>query len=132
VFVENINKRNIIYWVQGLCSNHEKSLSLGERGLGGLDRTKCPSTNFNDHVLKPVAESLRAKKVYCNIQDVCKWDAKNDDKKCKPATPDEAESLAKVICVIAEVAHQKKKHLSELRWKISKGDTDSEDQETPS
>jgi len=41
--------------------NREKSLALGERGLEGFDRVKCPSANFNDHVLTPVAASLRAK-----------------------------------------------------------------------
>jgi hypothetical protein len=60
-FVKNIKEGDIIYWAQGLCANREKSLALGERGLEGLDRTKCPSANFNDNILKPVAASLRAK-----------------------------------------------------------------------
>ena len=42
-FVKNIKERDIIYWVQGLCVNREKSLALGERGLEGFDRAKCPS-----------------------------------------------------------------------------------------
>jgi hypothetical protein len=108
VFVENITKRDIIYWVQRLCPNREKSLALGKRGLEGLDQAKCHSANFNDHILKPIAESLLAKKVYCNIQDGCKRDAKN----CKPAMPKEAERLAKVICVTAKLAHQKKANSS--------------------
>jgi hypothetical protein len=83
----------IIYWVQGLCANHEKSLALGERGLEGLDRAKCPSANFNDNVLEPVAASLHAKMVYCNIWDVCIWDGVN----CLPATAEEAKRLAEVI-----------------------------------
>ena len=112
MFGENINKWDIIYWVQGLCPNHEKSLALGKRGVEGLDWAKCPSANFNDHVLKPIAESLHAKKAYCNIRDVCRRDAKNDDKKCLPATPEEAEGLAKVICVIVELAQQKKPNSS--------------------
>ena len=70
-FVRNIEGGNIIYWTQGLCPNHEKSLALGGRGLEGLDRANCPSANFNDSVLKPVAARLRAKMVYCNIRDVC-------------------------------------------------------------
>ena len=70
-FAKNIKEQDIIYWVQGLCPNCEKTLALGERGLEGLDRAKCPSANFNDRVLKPVAARLRAKKVYCNIRDVC-------------------------------------------------------------
>ncbi len=60
-FVKNIKEGDFIYWAQGLCANREKSLALGERGLEGLDRTKCPSANFNDNILKPVAASLRAK-----------------------------------------------------------------------
>ena len=66
-FAKNIKERETIYWVQGLCPNHAKSLALGERGLAGLDRAKCPSANFGDRVFKPVAKSLRAKKVYCVI-----------------------------------------------------------------
>ena len=54
-FAKNIKEGDIIYWVQGLCANREKSLALGERGLEGFDRAKCPSANFNDNVLKPVA-----------------------------------------------------------------------------
>jgi len=102
-FAKNINEGDIIYWVQGLCTNCKKSLALGERGLEGLDRSKCPSANCSDHVLKPVAESLHAKKVYCNIRDVCIRDAAN----CLPATPEEAKRLAEVIGVIAELAHRK-------------------------
>ena len=94
------------YWVQGLCPNREKSLALGERGLEGLDRAKCPSANFNDNVLKPVAASLRAKMVYCNIRDVCIRDGDNCN--CMPATHEEAERMAKVIGVIAKLAHQRK------------------------
>ena len=66
-FAKNIKERETIYWVQGLCPNRAKSLALGERGLVGLDRAKCPSANFSDRILKPVAKSLRAKKVYCVI-----------------------------------------------------------------
>ena len=102
-FAKNIEERDIIYWVQGLCPNLEKSLALGERGLEGLDRANCPSANFNDNVLKPVAASLRAKMVYCNIRDVCIRDCVN----CLPATPEEAKRLAEVIGVITELAHQK-------------------------
>jgi len=54
-FAKNIKEGVIIYWVQGLCANCEKSLALGERDLEGFDRAKCPSANFNDNVLKPVA-----------------------------------------------------------------------------
>jgi len=102
-FVKNIKERDIIYWVQGLCVNREKSHALGERGLEGFDRAKCPSANFNDNVLNPVAASLRAKKVYCNIRDVCIRDTAN----CLPATPEEAKRLADVICDIAKLAHRK-------------------------
>jgi len=44
VFAKNIKEGDIIYWVQGLCPNREKSLALGERGLEGLDRANCPVT----------------------------------------------------------------------------------------
>jgi hypothetical protein len=127
-FAKNIKEGNIIYWAQGLCPNHEKSLALGGRGLEGLDRANCPSANSNDRILKPVSASLRAKMVYCNIRDVCIRDGVN----CLPATPEEAKRLAEVIGVIAELAHQKKDkiHLSELRWEIDQDDADSEDQES--
>jgi hypothetical protein len=103
-FSKNIKEQDIIYWVQGLCPNREKSLSLGERGLEGLDRENCPSANFNDNVLESVAASLHAKKVYCNIQDVCIRDGEN--RMC--TTSEEAEWMAEVIGVIAELAHRKK------------------------
>jgi hypothetical protein len=103
-FAKNIEERDIIYWVQGLCPNREKSLALGGRGLEGLDQETCPSANFNDCVLKPVAARLRAKMVYCNIRDVCIRDGVN----CLPATTEEAKRLAEVIGVIAKLAHQKK------------------------
>jgi len=103
-FVKNIKERNNIYWVQGLCANREKFLALGERGLEGFHWGKCPSANFSNHVLKPVAESLCAKKVYCNIRDECI----QDGKKCMCATPEEAERMAEVIGVIAKLAHKKK------------------------
>ena len=127
-FAKNIKEGDIIYWVQGLCANREKSLALGNRGLERFYWAKCPSANFNDNVLKPVAASLRAKMVYCNIRDVCIRDGVN----CLPATPEEAKRLAEVIGVIAELAHQKKDkiHLSELRWEIDQDDADSEDQES--
>ena len=102
-FAKNIKEGEIIYWVQGLCPNREKSLALGERGLEGLDRANCPSANFSDRVLKPVAESLRAKMIYCNIRDECIRDGVN----CLPVTAEEAKRLAEVIGVFAELAHRK-------------------------
>ena len=100
---KNIKEGEIIYWVQGLCPNREKSLALGKRGLEGLDRATCPSANFSDRVPKPVAESLRAKMIYCFIRDECIRDGVN----CLPATAEEAKRLAEVIGVFAELAHQK-------------------------
>ena len=105
-FVRNIKEGEIIYWTQGLCPNHEKSLALGGRGLEGFDRESCPSANFNDRILKPIAERLRAKMVYCNIRDVCV--RSRDGANCFPATVKEAERLAEVIGVIAKLAHLKK------------------------
>ena len=103
-FVRNIEEGDIIYWTQGLCPNSEKSLALGGRGLEGLDWESCPSANFTNKVLKQVAERLRAKMVYSNIRDVCIRDGVN----CMCATSEEAERMAEVISVIAELAHQKK------------------------
>jgi hypothetical protein len=102
-FAKNIKEGDTIYWVQGLCPNREKSLALGKRGLGGLDHASCPSANFNDRVLEPVAERLRAKMVYCNIRDECIRDGEN--RMC--ATAEEAKRLAEVIGVFAELVHQK-------------------------
>jgi hypothetical protein len=103
-FAKNIKPKKTIYWVQALCPNREKSLALGMRGLEGLDRASCPSANFNDRVLEPVAERLRAKMVYCNIRDVCIRDGETN---CMCATTEEAKRLAAVICVFAELAYQK-------------------------
>ena len=52
-----------------------------------------PERKLNDNVLKPVAASLRAKMVYCNIWDVCIRDGVN----CLPVTAEEAKRLAEVI-----------------------------------
>jgi hypothetical protein len=103
-FAKNIKPKKTIYWVLALCPNREKSLALGTRGLEGLDRASCPSANFNDRVLEPVAERLRAKMVYCNIRDVC---IREGETNCMCATTEEAKRLAEVICVFAELAHQK-------------------------
>ena len=94
-FAKNIKEGDIIYWVQGLCANREKSLALGDRGLERFYWEKCPSANFNDNVLKPVAASLRAKMVYCNIRDVCirKERDGQDGGNCLPATVEEAEKV---------------------------------------
>ncbi len=100
---KNIKEGEIIYWVQGLCANREKSLALGERGLEGFDRANCPSANFSDNVLEPVAASLCAKMVYCNIRDECIRKGDN----CMCATHEEAERVAEVIGVFAKLAHQK-------------------------
>ncbi len=105
---KNIKEGGTIYWVQGLCANLEKSLALGERGLEVLDRANCPSANFNDRVLKPVAAKLRAKMVFCNIRDLCIRDGVN----CMCAMSEEAERMAEVIGVIAKLAHQKKRNSS--------------------
>jgi hypothetical protein len=105
---KNIKEWEIIYWVQGLWPNPEKSLALGKRGLEGLDRAIFPSANFNDRILKPVAARLHAKMVYCNIRDVCIRDGVN----CLPATHEEAKRLAEVISVIAKLVHQKKPNSS--------------------
>ena len=110
---KNIKEGGTIYWVQGLCTNLEKSLALGERGLEVLDRPYCPSANFNIRVLKPVAAKLRAKMVFCNIQDVCIRDGVN----CMCAMSEEAERMAEVISVIAELAHQKKPAVENLSRK---------------
>ena len=106
---KDIKEGQIIYWVQGLCANREKSLALGERGLDGFDPANCPSANFSERVLKPVAASLGAKLVYCNIRDECIRKGDN----CMCATHEEAERMA-----------------SELRWEIDQDDADSEDQES--
>jgi hypothetical protein len=100
---KDIKEGQIIYWVQGLCANREKSLALGERGLDGFDLANCPSANFSERVLKPVAASLGAKLVYCNIRDECIWKGDN----CMCATHEEAERMAEVIGVFAKLAHQK-------------------------
>jgi DNA segregation ATPase FtsK/SpoIIIE-like protein len=107
--IRNIEEGDIIYWTQGLCPNREKFLALGGRGLEGLDQESCPSANFTDKVLKQVAERLRAKMVYSNIRERCIREERDgrDGRNCLPATVEEAERLAEVICVIAELAHLK-------------------------
>ena len=52
----------------------------------------------------PVAAKLRAKMVFCNNRDVCIRDGVN----CMCATSEEAERMAEIISVIAELAHKKK------------------------
>ena len=111
-FAKNIKDGEVIYWFQGLCASREKSLALGERGLKGFDRAKCPSANFNDNVLKPVTASLSAKMVYCNIRDVCIRDGAN----CLPATK-RPKGWLKLFVPSPNLPTEKSQiHLSELRW----------------
>ena len=99
--IENIPEGATIFWCQGLCDFYDKSLALGESNLDTVERKKCPSANTYDHLYKPLAVLLNAILVFINIRNLCKRTA--DGKNCMPATPDEAETMAKVICSVAEL-----------------------------
>jgi len=55
----------ILYWYQGLCDYHEKSLMSGKT-IESIDREKCPSTQFYDCVPENFAQTFKTEIIYAN------------------------------------------------------------------
>jgi hypothetical protein len=92
----------IFYWCQGLCNYYAKSLMLmsGET-LEGVDRSKCPSAQFNDQILVNIAQTGPVI-LFCNFRGECKRTP--DGKNCMDPTPEEAKQIVEVIIAFARLA----------------------------
>ena len=89
------------YWCQGLCDYYKKSL-MSSKTLEGVDRSKCPSAQFNDQILVRIAKTLATDIVFSNFWGECK--RKPDGKNCMDPTPEEAIKIAEVIIAFARFA----------------------------
>jgi hypothetical protein len=89
------------YWCQGLCDYYTKSMMSGET-LEGVDRSKCPSAQFNDQILVRIAQTLATGIMFCNFRGECK--RKPDGKNCMEPTPEEAIKIVEVIIAFARLA----------------------------
>ena len=89
------------YWCQGLCDYYTKSLMSGKT-LEGVDRSKCPSAQFNDQILIRIAQTLSPGIMFCNFRGECKRTP--DGKNCMDPTPEEAIKIVEVIIAFARLA----------------------------
>jgi hypothetical protein len=89
------------YWCQGLCDYYTKSLMSGKT-LEYVDRSKCPSAQFNDQILDRTAQTLATGIMFCNFRGECK--RKPDGKNCMDPTPEEAIKIVAVIIAFARLA----------------------------
>jgi hypothetical protein len=89
------------YWCQGLCDYYTKSLMSGKT-LEDVDRSKCPSAQFNNQILVLIAQTLATGIMFCNFRGECK--RKPDGKNCMDPTPEEAIKIVKVIIAFARLA----------------------------
>ena len=89
------------YWCQGLCDYYTKSLMSGKT-LEDIDRSKCPSAQFNDQILVRIAQTLATGIKFCNFRGECK--RKPDGKNCMDPTPEEAIEIVEVIIAFARLA----------------------------
>jgi hypothetical protein len=89
------------FWCQGLCDYYMKSLMSGET-LEGVDRSKCPSAQFNDQILVRIAHTLATGIMFCDFRGECK--RKPDGKNCMDPTPEEAIKIVEVIIAFARLA----------------------------
>jgi hypothetical protein len=102
-FAKNIEERDIIYWVQGLCPNREKSLALGKRGL---EVPRWYIVIFGMYAFGMVYIA------------------------CPPRLKRPKGWLKLLVSSPNLLTKKSQIHLSELRWEIDQEDTDSEDQES--
>jgi hypothetical protein len=90
-----------IYWCLGLCDYYTKSLMSGKT-LKDVDRSKCPSAQFNDQILVRIAQMLATGIMFCNFRGECKRTP--DGKNCMNPTPEEAIKIVEVIITFARLA----------------------------
>jgi hypothetical protein len=90
-----------IYWCQGLCDYYTKSLMSGKT-LEDVDRSKCPSAQFNDQILVRIAQTLATGIMFCNFWGECKRTP--NGKNCMDPTPEEAIKIVEVIIAFARLA----------------------------
>jgi hypothetical protein len=91
------------YWCQGLCDYYTKSLMSGcGETLEGVDRSKCPSAQFNNQILVRIAQTLATGIMFCNFRGECK--CKPNGKNCMNPTHEEAIKIVEVIIAFARLA----------------------------
>ena len=71
--------------------------------LEGVNRSKCPSTQFHDHIPVNIAQTLGTGIMFCNFRGKCK--RKPDGKNCMDPTPDEAIEIVEFIIAFAILAN---------------------------
>jgi hypothetical protein len=89
------------YWCEGLCDYYTKSLMSGKT-LEDVNRSKFPSSQFNDQILVRVAQMLATGIMFCNFRGECKRTP--DGKNCMNPTPEEAIKIVEVINAFARLA----------------------------
>jgi hypothetical protein len=103
-FIERVRTAVIgerFYWCQGLCDYYTKSLMSGET-LEDVDRSKCPSAQFNYQILVRIAQTLATGIMFCNFRGEYKHTP--DGKNCMNPTPEEAIDIVEVIIAFARLA----------------------------
>jgi hypothetical protein len=70
--------------------------------LEDVDRSKCPSAQFNDQILVRIAQTLATGIMFCNFWGECKRTP--DGKNCTNPTPEEAIKIVEVIIAFARLA----------------------------
>ena len=70
--------------------------------LEGVDRSKCPSTQFHDQILVQIAQTLGTVIMFCNFRGECKRTPNGQN--CMDPTPEEAIDIVEVIITFARLA----------------------------
>ena len=75
---------------------------MSGKTLEDVDRSKCPSAQFNDQILVRIAQTLATDIMFCNIRGECK--RMPDGKNCINPTPEEAIKIVEFIIAFARLA----------------------------
>jgi hypothetical protein len=75
---------------------------MSGKTLKDVDRSKCPSAQFNDQILVRIAQTLATDIMFCNIRGECK--RMPDGKNCINPTPEEAIKIVEFIIAFARLA----------------------------
>ena len=76
---------------------------MSGKTLEGVDRSKCPTTQFNDQILVRIAQTLAKDIMFCNFWGKCKHTT--NGKNCMDPTPEEAIDIVEVIITFARLAN---------------------------
>ena len=76
---------------------------MSGKTLEGVDRSKCPTTQFNDQILVRIAQTLAKDIMFCNFWGKCIHTT--NGKNCMDPTPEEAIDIVEVIIAFARLAN---------------------------